>query len=229
MIDTAHQFPVDPARVKAVVFDLGGVFLESTVQGVREFGPRHGLAGPAWDAMHDTLFLTGGHWERVERGQESLAVFAQEMVRRFALHGIPLPLERALEFMGSPLERRAMPVRPEIVDICERLRKKVYTALLTNNILEWRAGWRARLDTETLFDAVVDSCEAGTRKPEPAIYELMERQLWLPGNALLFVDDLGVNLKAAAARGWQTVKYGDTGPVLEVLERVLREAGDSRD
>ena len=98
--------------------------------------------------------------------------------------------------------------------------KSVSTALLTNNIAEWRAAWRHRMDVDALFDLVVDSSEVGTRKPEEAIYRLVEQGLGLPGEALLFVDDLGVNLKTARRLGWQTLKYVDTAEVVSVLERV---------
>jgi len=73
---------------------------------------------------------------------------------------------------------------------------------------------------DTLFDLVVDSSAVGTRKPEEAIYRLVERGLGLPGAALLFVDDLGVNLKTARALGWQTLKYLDTAEVVAALAQV---------
>ena len=114
-----------------------------------------------------------------------------------------------------------MPLRQEIVAACRALRARMPTALLTNNILEWRTGWRQRIPVQELFDIVVDSCEVGCRKPEPRIYALVEEQLGLPGDGLLFIDDLGVNLKSAHARGWQTVKYDDTAKVLGVLNAVI--------
>ena len=62
------------------------------------------------------------------------------------------------------------------------------------------------------------------RKPEPAIYEVTEQRLNKPGERLLFIDDLGVNLKPARARGWQTLKYDDTAKVLAVLAAVADAA-----
>ncbi|MEE8434741.1 MAG: HAD-IA family hydrolase, partial [bacterium] len=94
--------------------------------------------------------------------------------------------------------------------------------LLTNNIAEWRERWRRRVDVDALFDVVVDSSEEGIRKPEPAIYRLTEERLGLPGEALLFVDDLGVNLKAALERGWQTLMFVDTAEVVAALEQVAQ-------
>ena len=112
---------------------------------------------------------------------------------------------------------------PEVVAACRRLRGRLPTALLTNNIREWRDNWRRVLPTDELFDVVVDSSEVGMRKPEPPIYRLVEERLGIPGSGLLFVDDLGVNLKAAMARGWQTVKYDDTANVLAILHSVWEQ------
>jgi putative hydrolase of the HAD superfamily len=111
--------------------------------------------------------------------------------------------------------------RPEIVSACRRLRACMPTALLTNNIREWREMWRKRLPVSELFDFIVDSSDVGMRKPELPIYRLVERQMGLAGEELLFVDDLGVNLKAARQLGWQTVKYDDTARVLGILDAVL--------
>jgi epoxide hydrolase-like predicted phosphatase len=212
---------LNPAHVRAVVFDLGGVFLEGGPNHVKVFGPRHGLSQERWDEIRQELFVAGDLWGQVERAELTLERFGQELQSRMAGHGVRVTLADALNFMGTPGEERRMPLRQEIVDACLALRRRMPTALLTNNIREWRDGWRKRIPVDELFDVVVDSSEVGCRKPEPRIYTLVESQLGLPGQGLLFIDDLGVNLKAAKARGWQTVKYDDTPKVLAALQAVI--------
>jgi len=212
---------VNPGQVRAVVFDLGGVFLEGGPSDVKGFGARHGMSQELWDEIRQELFVAGDLWGQVERAELSLERFGVELQSRMAGHGIKVSLADALNFMGTPGEERRMPLRQEIVDACLALRKRMPTALLTNNIREWRDGWRKRIPVDTLFDVVVDSCEVGCRKPEPRIYELVEEGLGLPGSDLLFIDDIGINLKAASSRGWQTVKYDDTQKVLRVLHAVI--------
>ncbi len=213
---------IDPARVRAVVFDLGGVFLGGGPSEVRAFGGKIGLDPQAWFEIARELFIDGDAWGRVERAEATLDEFGAVLREMTAAHGVEISLETARNFMGSPGDRQAMPVRGEIVEICLRLRKRMPTALLTNNIAEWREGWRRRMDVDALFDVVVDSSEEGIRKPEPAIYRLTEERLGLPGEALLFVDDLGVNLKAAVERGWQTLMFVDTAEVVAALEQVAQ-------
>jgi len=210
---------IDPSRVKAAVFDLGGVFLAGGVESVRSFGQRHVLTPEIWQLLRDELFSDDGMWAAIERGERPLLDFLVHMQRQIAGRGVEISLEDARQFMGNGDPSAATSrVRREIVAAAERIRRRMPTALLTNNIAEWRPAWRAAIDVERLFDVVVDSSEVGTRKPEPRIYELTRERLGLAHAELFFLDDLGPNLKVARSLGWQTLKYDDTARVLEVLE-----------
>jgi len=210
---------IDIERVEAAVFDLGGVFLAGGVESVQAFGDRHGLGADAWRAIrHDLFHDEHGIWSAVERGQATFADFVMRL-RKLALeHGRDISDTDARNFMGNSGVEATERLRTEIVDAAARLHARMPTALLTNNISEWRNGWRSLIDVEGLFDVVVDSCEVGMRKPETAIYELTRTKLDLPHTALFFLDDLGVNLKSARALGWQTLRYDDTTRVLSVLD-----------
>jgi putative hydrolase of the HAD superfamily len=210
---------IDPGRVEAAVFDLGGVFLAGGVESVHAFGDRHGLDADAWRAIRRELFQDDdGLWAAVERGRATFAEFVARLRELAAEHGSQVSVEDARNFMGNTGFAATERLRTEIVDAAARLHTRMPTALLTNNIPEWRGGWRSLLDVDGLFDVVVDSCEVGMRKPEPAIYELTRAKLGLPHTSLFFVDDLGVNLKAARTLGWQTLRYDDTARVLSVLD-----------
>ncbi|MCZ6728871.1 MAG: HAD-IA family hydrolase, partial [SAR324 cluster bacterium] len=168
--------------------------------------------------------VLSGAWDEVERGEMTLDTFAEILSGFLARQGIQIDMERARNFMGNPADSIMMRLRPEIVEACLTVRRVMPTALLTNNIAEWREQWRTRLDIPALFNQVIDSSEVGLRKPEPGIYKLMEAALNMPGEDLLFIDDLGVNLKGARNLGWQTLKYDETAKVLEVLSTVTSAA-----
>ena len=51
------------------------------------------------------------------------------------------------------------------------------------------------------FDAVIDSCQVGIRKPEPDIYLLICEKLSLTPSSCLFLDDHPANVEAAIAVG----------------------------
>ena len=217
---------IDPNQVEGVVFDLGGVFLEGSVEHIVGFGTQVGLSEASWRTVGTELFLAGGDgpWDRLERAEITMGEFQTIVMEKLALHGVNIDLAVMRKFMNPRnMEGR---LRPEIVEACQKLNERMPTALLTNNVLEWRDYWRSMLDVKGLFHEVIDSSEVGMRKPEERIYVLMEQKLNLRGEALLFIDDLGVNLKGARARGWQTLKYDDTAKVLQVLNAVIHLNGD---
>ena len=202
------------------MFDLGGVFLAGGPDAVRGFGARHGMPAAAWDAIRRDLFSDTGLWSAVERGERPFEDFVAHLQELVAAHGVAITAEQAGDFMQNAGATAKDRLRPEIVTATATLRTRVPTALLTNNIREWRDEWRSLLDVTALFDVVVDSCEVGMRKPERAIYELTRAKLGVAHEAVFFLDDLGVNLKAARALGWQTLRYEDTARVLEVLDAI---------
>ena len=57
-----------------------------------------------------------------------------------------------------------------------------------------------------LFDQVIESSKIGMRKPDPQIYTYTCEQMGVTPDEILYLDDLGVNLKPAAAMGMKTIK-----------------------
>ena len=94
-------------------------------------------------------------------------------------------------------------------------------ALLTNNVREWEARWRAMLPVDELFETVIDSAFVGMRKPEPGIYTLTLERLSLPGPACAFIDDIEVNVRAAEEHGIRGIHFRSTEQAIADLETVL--------
>ena len=94
-------------------------------------------------------------------------------------------------------------LRPAMFTAVRRCRDAgLTTGLLTNNVAPMQeGGWSHELALDELFDVVVESAVAGVRKPEVAAYELVLRKMRLPAEQVVFLDDLGVNLKPAQGDG----------------------------
>jgi epoxide hydrolase-like predicted phosphatase len=110
------------------------------------------------------------------------------------------------------------PDEPMVEAVAAARRQGVRTGLLSNS---WGDDRYDRTRFAELFDAVVISSEVGLRKPDPEIYALACERLGLPPERCVFVDDLGGNLKPAAAIGIATVKHTDAATTIAELEDLL--------
>ena len=55
---------------------------------------------------------------------------------------------------------------------------------------------------------MVESCIEGVKKPEHAIFDLTLKKLGVDAHEVVFLDDLGDNLKTARLMGMSTIKVG---------------------
>jgi putative hydrolase of the HAD superfamily len=227
MSDKKHP-PIEPAKIRAAVFDLGGVLINGGPGEVIAFGERTGLDAGAWQALRRDIFGNEGTWAKLERGEVTLAEFAGELRKRVLAAGGDISESESFDFMGTHDPMSAPDkIRDEMLDAVRRLKTSMPTALLTNNVAEWRNGWTAIFDDDTLFDVVIDSSAVGARKPEAAIYEHTQERLAVAHEEIFFLDDIGQNLKAARALGWQTLLFTSEAEVLPVLHE-LHEANNVR-
>ena len=72
-----------------------------------------------------------------------------------------------------------------------------------------------------LFDYVVESSKVGVRKPDPRFYKMACEMVKVEPQQVVFLDDLGVNLKPARAMGMTTIKVMDHRMAIKELEGVL--------
>jgi len=74
-----------------------------------------------------------------------------------------------------------------------------------------------------LFDDFCDSSALGMRKPEPEFYLLACKRSQIQPEEAVFLDDIGINLKAAKALGMETilVSIGGTLDAVKILEAKL--------
>ena len=103
---------------------------------------------------------------------------------------------------------------PAMVEALRRCHDRLRTALVTNNFVT--AGERSAEVAAVFghFDVIVESSKSGLRKPDPAIYQLVCRQLEVEPSEVVFLDDLGVNLKPARQLGMTTIKVTDPDAAL---------------
>ncbi len=197
----------DPTRpIEAVLFDFGGVFINSPFAAAAEAADKLGVPE---DEMLGLVFgpdVDGDHpWHRLERGELSFAD-ANAAIAELAQAGGRGRIE-PMEVLAAMAAGYG--VREFMVELVRELRAQgLATGIITNNIAEFGEAWRAMIPVDELFDDIVDSCEVGLRKPDPEIYLMACDRLGVAPAAAAFIDDHRGNVAAAGAVGLRAVWCG---------------------
>lgn len=195
------------SRPLAVVFDLGGVVLDSPLAEIDAFEREHGLPP---GIVNRTVAASGrsGAWARHERGEIPRAAFLGAFAAELRAAGAVVDTRALMERVDGTVR-----VRPRMLQAVRALRGEgVATAAVTN---DWEPLAGGPLPAE--FDVFLESVVEGVRKPEPEIYRRCVAALGVDPGRMLMLDDLGPNLKPARDLGMETVKVVSEAHALAVL------------
>jgi putative hydrolase of the HAD superfamily len=204
------------ARLRAVLFDLGGVVLDSPLHAIARYERDLGI--PAGH-VNRVVVATGprGAWARLETGELGLETFVAEFERECARAGHAISGRELMARIGAASEPR-----PAMLAAIRALRARRYAvAALTNNWAGEPGAGAALAELRAHFDAFVESSVVGLRKPDPRIYLFACERLRVAPTETVFLDDIGGNLKAARELGMTTIKVEEPAPALAELGRVL--------
>jgi putative hydrolase of the HAD superfamily len=202
--------------LRAVLFDFGGVILTSPFEAFAAYEERAGLQPGAIREINSNN-PDSNAWARLERSEVGIEEFGVLFESEAAALGHHVSSEEVLGCLVGQ-------VRPEMVTAIEHLRDDFAVALLTNNFVSGTPQWSrggAFPELVDLFDVVIESSAIGCRKPEQRFYETALERLGVAAHEAVFLDDLGVNLKPAAAMGMRTIKVIDPVIALEELESIV--------
>ena len=128
------------------------------------------------------------------------------------------------------LSRLAGDVRPNMVATLDRLKAEGFTiSCITNNVPAGKGAGMAMDDEKAAavkdimrrFDHIIESSKAGIRKPDPRIYQMMCEALEVEPAQCIYLDDLGINCKPAAALGMAAIKVSEERQALNELGTLL--------
>ncbi|XP_007900081.1 acyl-CoA dehydrogenase family member 10 [Callorhinchus milii] len=206
-------------RYKAVIFDMGGVLIQSPYRLAAAWEQQHNLpAGCIWKAILGSGDKGDG-WYRCMRGELTLKEFADLCSKEiFTGSQTPDPIGAFLSEIASHLIEKPCPAMREAI-MCIRA-EGLRTAVLTNNFYLHKN--QSFLPVEkSLFDVIIESCREGTCKPDPMIYTRCLEHLKVRPEESIFLDDLGQNLKTASQLGMHTIKVQDSSAALQELADML--------
>ena len=206
---------------RAVLWDFGGVILSSPFDAFRRYETEHGLPIDFIRGVNATNPHANA-WALLERDQITPRQFDDLFADESAALGHRVGGADVLSLLAGD-------VRPEMVAMLDRVKAAGYkVACLTNNVLggdgDRIAGdARATHVAEIMdrFDVIVESSKVGVRKPEPRFYEIACEMLGVAPSDCVFLDDLGINLKPAAAMGMTTIKVTSAAHAIADLGAAL--------
>ena len=201
--------------IAAVIFDLGGVVLDSPLDVFAEYERELKLAP---HTLNRNIVEAGasGAWSRLERGELTMGEFYKAFDEEMATRGVSVSGLHLMERLAN-----STAIRPAAVKAIRRLRaasRKV--AALTNNWVSEDQGTKMEV-LRAEFDVFIESTKVGLRKPDPRIYELACKELGVVPSEVAFLDDIGLNLKAAKALGMTTIKVVNIDTALDELSAVV--------
>ncbi len=204
-----------PSRLRRAVFwDFGGVITSSPFEAFNRYEEANGLPRDFIRSVN-AIDPDTNAWAKIERREVSAAEFDLLFADESEGLGHRVPGSDVLGCLYGE-------VRPEMVAALDRLHDEGFIlACLTNNVLGSTGDRPDVDDAMRRFDHVIESSRVGVRKPEPAFYELACSTAGVEPHEVVFLDDLGINLKPAAAMGMATIKVVDWREALSELGAAL--------
>ncbi|MGQ0831556.1 MAG: HAD-IA family hydrolase [Microthrixaceae bacterium] len=204
--------------IRAAFFDFGGVILSSPFEAFNRFEERNALPRDFIRTINSTNPDTNA-WAQFERSAVTFDEFCDLFEAECRDAGHEVSARELMPLLSGE-------IRPAMVTAVRRCRERLVTACLTNNwVPHAGAGHDERHahleEVFALFHHIVESSKVGVRKPDPRFYEIACELAGVEPAEVVFLDDLGVNLKPAAAMGMTTIKVIDPADALAHLEKVV--------
>ena len=203
--------------IEAVIWDFGGVFTSSPFEAFARYEAEHALPKDLIRKINSTNPDTNA-WALFERNEIDTQGFDALFLAESTALGHPVPGADVLPLLSGHL-------RPRMVAALKACKQHFKVGCITNNMVshhspgadEPQRAAGAMGQILPLFDHVIESSKAGVRKPDPAIYLMMCEALGVKPETCVYLDDLGINCKPAAALGMRAIKVVDVDQTLAEL------------
>lgn len=205
--------------IKAVIWDFGGVITSSPFEAFNRYEAEKGLPHNLFRKVNSTN-PDSNAWALFERNEIDAAGFDAMFLEESTALGHPVRGAEVLALLSGD-------IRPRVVAALKTCKQHFKVGCITNNVQTGHgAGMSANTEKAAavegvmeLFDAIIESSKAGIRKPDPRIYQMMCELLQVEPETCVYLDDLGINCKPAAALGMTAIKVTGQDQALADLER----------
>ena len=208
--------------IKAVFWDFGGVITSSPFDSFNSYEESHNLPKDLIRKINSTN-PNNNAWAKLERNEINQEEFDSLFETESKKLGYSVPGKQVLALLKGE-------IRPEMVKALHKIKPKLVQGCLTNNIQSSEdkemeesnaAISGAHQEIMKLFDFIFESSRENVRKPDPKFYTLACEKGKVSPDEVVFLDDLGINLKPAKALGMKTIKVVKADDALKDLQNLL--------
>jgi putative hydrolase of the HAD superfamily len=208
--------------IEAVIWDFGGVITSSPFDAFNRYEAEHGLPHNIIRRINAANHHDNA-WALFERAEINASRFDALFAEEAQSLGHKIQGADVLSLLAGD-------VRPRMVAMLDQLKAEGFKlGCITNNVPTGQGAGMARTEAKAAeiaailarFDHVIESSKTGIRKPDPRIYAMMCDALAVAPNACIYLDDLGINCKPAAAMGMTAIKVAGEDQALAELARAL--------
>ena len=207
--------------IKAVFWDFGGVITSSPFESFNRFEAANNLPS---DFLRSVNSTNPNHnaWAKLERNEINLDEFDELFEKESADLGHPVKGSSVIALLKGE-------VRDEMINALKKIKGNLIQGCLTNNIKAMDTKMKENNvsaagehnEVMKLFDFVFESSKENVRKPDPEFYlKACERGKVSPSE-VVFLDDLGINLKPAKQLGMKTIKVIRPSEALKELNNLI--------
>ena len=206
---------------QAVLWDFGGVITTSPFDNFNRYEAARGLPNNFIRGVN-AINHQDNAWARFESSRCTVDEFDLLFAAETAAAGHEIRGREVIGLLGGD-------VRPRMVKVLTRCKQDYRVACLTNNA---NAGQGTGMSSSAqqaedvkavmrLFDVIIESSKEGIRKPDPRIYRMACERVGVAPATVVYLDDLGINLKPAREMGMTTIKVVSEQQAIDDLSRLL--------
>lgn len=202
----------DLQKIKAVVFDIGGVLERNPQTGWQEKWEKElQLEAGELNSRCNYIWRAG-----------STGTFSLNEVYRHLVEALGLSDSQLRQFMEDIWAEYIGELNPDMAEYFRSLHASFQTGIISNSFVGAREKEQARFKIEEYADIIIYSHEVGLLKPNPAIYLLCCRRLGVAPEEVVFLDDKPENVTAAEATGMHAILFENSKQAIADLELSFR-------